>query len=198
MYRFSISWSRVIPGGRYTGEESVNPKGIEYYNKLIDALILAGIEPMATIYHWDLPQPLMELGGWMNAELVQHFADYSRVVYDKFGDRVKEWITFNEPWVVCVEGYLVGTMAPGLKYPKEAPYQCGHTILKAHAESYRLYEREFKTTQRGRVGITIDSGYFEPEDPNNSTHREAAERAQQFKVRHQKQFNCNCIMHLCI
>jgi len=136
---------------------------------------------MVTLYHWDLPQPLMDIGGWPNEELIQHFTDYARLLYATFGDRVKYWITFNEAFVVCHLGYATGAHAPGITDPAEQPYKCAHTVLKSHAMAYHTYQKEFKATQNGQVGITIDSGWYEP----NSTSVEdveAAERAIQFKV----------------
>lgn len=114
-----------------------------------------------TLYHWDLPQKLQDVGGWPNETVVEHFENYARIAYENFGDRVKQWITFNEAFVVCVSGYGVGVHAPGIK-SAEAPYQCAHNVLKSHAKAYRLYEREFKQRQGGICGITIDSGWYEP------------------------------------
>lgn len=178
-YRFSLSWSRILPRGTL---DVINQAGIDYYNNLIDLLIENGITPMITLYHWDLPLPLQEqYGGWPSDELVEHFANYARLVFGIFGDRVKSWITFNEAWVVCMQGYAYGVMAPGIREPAEAPYKCAHTILKSHARAYRIYEAEYKASQGGKVGITLDSGWYEPADPENPAHVEAAERAVQFK-----------------
>lgn len=92
MYRFSVSWSRVLPTGKYLGPDSVNQAGLDYYNNLINALIENGIEPMITIFHWDTPQPLEEeYGGWRNEEIVDHFVDYARLLFENFGDGVKNW-----------------------------------------------------------------------------------------------------------
>jgi lactase-phlorizin hydrolase len=176
-YRFSISWSRVLPRGTI---EVINQAGLDYYNNLINELIANDIIPMVTLYHWDLPQPLQDIGGWPNEELIQHFTDYSRLLYRTFGDRVKYWITFNEAFVFCQLGYGYGAHAPGIADPAEQPYQCAHTVLKSHAMAYRIYEREFKATQGGKVGITIDSGWYEPAT-NSSEDIEAAERSIQFK-----------------
>ncbi|CAL8137063.1 unnamed protein product [Orchesella dallaii] len=176
-YRFSISWSRIQPDGT---NRTFNQAGIDYYNNLINALIANGIEPMVTLYHWDLPQALQEVGGWPNETIVQHFENYARVAYSYFGDRVKQWITFNEAYVTCQQGYGDASHAPGIASPIES-YACAHNILKSHALAYRLYEREFKERQQGMCGITIDSEWFEPEDPSNPDHVEAAERAQRFK-----------------
>lgn len=138
---------------------------------------------MITMYHWDLPQGLQDLyGGWLNPTIVDDFESYADLLYRTFGDRVKKWITINEPWVVCVMGYGDAVNAPGVREPATGPYQCGHNIIKAHARAYRLYERTYKATQQGSIGITIDSGWCEPRDRNNPSHVETAERCQQFRV----------------
>src|SRR5581483_1174039 len=108
-YRFSISWSRVLPDG--TGR--VNERGLDFYRRLVDALLAAGIAPVATLYHWDLPAALDDRGGWVNPDVAQRFADYARVCVDALGDRVALWATLNEPWVVADGGYLFGVLAPG-------------------------------------------------------------------------------------
>jgi beta-glucosidase len=136
-----------------------------------------------TIYHWDLPQKLQEnYGGWPNEALVEHFQNYARLLFESFGDRVKYWITFNEPFNTCEVGYGLAVAAPGILGEATQPYLCAHTILKSHAKAYRMYESEFKPAQQGRVGITIDSEFMEPDDPTNPEHVEAAERALRFKV----------------
>lgn len=179
-YRFSISWSRVLPTGSISG--GINEAGIQYYNNVINELLANGIEPFVTIYHWDLPQPLEDVGGWLNDTIVDEFEAYADLLYSRFGDRVKKWITLNEPWVVCVMGYGDGVYAPGIRQAATAPYICSHNSIKAHAKAYRLYESKYKNDQEGVCGITLDSGFYEPNDPNNVTHVEAAERAQQFRV----------------
>ena len=143
-YRFSIAWTRILPKG--TGD--VNPKGIEYYNNLINELIENGITPMVTIYHWDLPQALQDQGGWLNPDIAFWFEEYSRILFREFGDRVKTWITLNEPWVVAIAGHTTGEMAPGMKGPGILEYKVVHNLIRSHAKAYRLYQNEFQS-QRG-------------------------------------------------
>jgi beta-glucosidase/6-phospho-beta-glucosidase/beta-galactosidase len=176
-YRFSLSWSRLLPGG-FTNQ--INPDGVAYYNNLINALITEGIEPMVTLYHWDLPQNLQNLGGWTNPLMALYFENYARVAFYLFGGRVKTWITINEPSSICVGTYEDGDGAPAFVNSSGIGlYLCGRTILLAHAAAYRVYDAEFRKKQGGRVGITIDSIWAEPKT-NNSADVEAATREMQF------------------
>ncbi|HSP55488.1 MAG TPA: GH1 family beta-glucosidase [Dehalococcoidia bacterium] len=109
-YRFSISWPRVFPQGK----GQVNQKGLDYYNRLVDELLANGIKPFPTLYHWDLPQALEDEGGWANREIIGHFTAYAETVMQSLGDRVKDWMVFNEPWVFTFLGYVVGIHAPGV------------------------------------------------------------------------------------
>lgn len=177
-YRFSIAWTRILPLGTM---DVINQAGIDYYNNLIDLLLENDIIPMVTMYHWDLPQALQaNFGGWPNEELIEHYANYARLLFGIYGDRVKYWITFNEPYNTCELGYGVAVAAPGILQEATAPYLCAHTIIKSHARAYRIYESEFKATQNGRVGITINTEWMEPSDPENPEHVAAASRAIQF------------------
>lgn len=130
--RISVSWPRIIPGG--TGK--VNRKGIDFYNRVIDELLRHGLKPFVTLYHWDLPQKMEDIGGWPNRMLADHFRDYVEVVARKFGDRVKHWIVFNEPWVFTVLGYLVGIHAPGRCEPAEA-LKATHVVNVAQGMAIR-------------------------------------------------------------
>ncbi|XP_046643173.1 cytosolic beta-glucosidase-like [Daphnia pulicaria] len=174
-YRFSISWARVLPNG--IGE--VNQPGVDYYKRLIAALKAANIEPMVTLYHWDLPQALEDMGGWLNPSIADWFEEYARLCYTEFGNDVKIWITINEPWVVAYQGYGSGINAPGKYGPGTYTYQSGHNLILAHARAYRLYESEFKPTQQGKAGITLNINWYDPKD-NQTSSQEAAERAMQF------------------
>ncbi len=129
-YRFSFAWPRMFPNGDSIREE----RGFAFYDRLINALLDAGIEPLATLYHWDLPQALQDKGGWTNRDIVSAFADYSTAVVEHFGDRVKKWTPINEPWVVAWLGYGIGIHAPGVTDRKAAFAAAHHTVL-AHAAS---------------------------------------------------------------
>jgi beta-glucosidase/6-phospho-beta-glucosidase/beta-galactosidase len=148
-YRFSISWSRVIPGG--VAGSPVNQLGLDYYRNLVQELVDNGIEPMVTMFHWDLPEALQELGGWPNPELEDHFVYYARTLYKELGDLVKHWMTFNEPKQTCLGGYGDGDKAPGYTSSGVADYQCTHILLKTHAKAYHIYDEEFRAEQQGNA-----------------------------------------------
>ncbi|KAJ3649797.1 hypothetical protein Zmor_021518 [Zophobas morio] len=175
-YRLSLSWSRILPTG-YTNQ--INEAGVEYYKNLFSALKENGIEPFVTLYHWDLPEPLQEIGGWPNPLLADIFADYARTVFSLFGDDVKNWMTFNEPKQTCLAGYGVGTLAPSISSSGIGDYQCAHTLIKAHAKAYHIYDEEFRPTQNGRVSIVVDTTWYEPASDSDED-KEAAERKIQF------------------
>lgn len=173
-YRFSISWSRILPQGFV---HKINTEGVRFYNELIDELLSNGIEPMITLYHFDLPQKLQEIGGWTNPHLVDYFADYAKIAFEKFGDRVKYWITINE----ACPGYGDENIPPALNLAGVADYMCLRVSLLAHAKAYRLYQNEFKEKQNGSIGITISGHWFEPAS-DTLEDRQAAERARVFNV----------------
>lgn len=177
-YRFSLSWSRLLPTGF---ADKVNPAGVTYYNNLIDEMLKYNIEPMITLYHWDLPQRLQDLGGWANPMITDWFADYARVAFENFGDRAKMWITMNEPREVCYQGYGLNSMAPRLDFPGVGEYLCAKNLLVAHAKAYHIYNNEFKPRQNGEIGITISAGWFEA-DSDSAADILAAEEANQFEV----------------
>ena len=171
-YRFSIAWPRIQPGGR----GAPNPEGIAYYNKLIDLLLANGITPFVTLYHWDLPLDLqMAHDGWLNREIVDDFTAYATLCFDAFGDRVKQWITLNEPWCCAVLGHGLGVFPPGRTDPDE-PYLAAHHMLLAHAGAVRAFRERGSD---GVIGITNNCDWREPltQKPED---REAAERAVEF------------------
>jgi beta-glucosidase len=172
-YRFSTSWSRVMPRGRGT----INAAGLDFYDRLVDALLANGIEPMVTLYHWDLPAALDDLGGWLNPEVAKWFADYASVMFRKLDGRVKMWATLNEPWVVTDGGYLYGALAPGHRSRFEAPI-ASHNLLRSHAEAVKAYRAE----GRHRIGIVVN---LEPKYPasDNPEDRAATERADAYMNR---------------
>lgn len=178
-YRFSLSWARILPDGK---AESVNKKGIEYYNRLIDALLSAGVQPYVTLYHWDHPQALEDAGGWRNPQMADNFNDYARTCFEAFGDRVKFWLTFNEPSVTCWLGHGIGEHAPGIKDPLSSPFQAGHTIIRAHSKAFHTYDKEFRSKQNGKVGITLNVWWSEPKDWLNPDDVEASERLMEFRL----------------
>ncbi|KAG6455709.1 hypothetical protein O3G_MSEX009381, partial [Manduca sexta] len=177
-YRFSISWPRVLPTGF---DNEINIKGLKYYENLIDELLKYDIQPMVTLYHFDLPQRLQELGGWANPEIINWFVDYAKVVFDKLGPKVKYWITINQPNSICIDGYGESMMAPAVDSKGVGEYLCIKNVLLAHAKVYRLYESQYKTKHKGSVGISLAVNWIDP--LNNSTENsEAAKKAREFTV----------------
>ncbi|MDL2353907.1 MAG: GH1 family beta-glucosidase [Pseudomonadota bacterium] len=152
-YRFSVSWSRVMPLGR----GAVNQKGLDFYDKLVDELLANGITPLVTLFHWDLPVALDDQGGWLNRDIADWFADYSRVMFRKLDDRVQSWATLNEPWVVSDQGYLHGALAPGHRNKYEAPI-AAHNLLRAHGAAVKVYREEGKH----QIGLVVN---LEPKYP---------------------------------
>ena len=166
-YRFSVSWPRVLPEvpGR------VNEKGLRFYRNLAEALCDAGIKPAVTLYHWDLPQALQEKGGWGNREVVDHFEEYARVMFEALGDLAPLWITHNEPQVSAFRGHAAGVHAPGIKDMKQA-VQVSHHMLLSHGRAVRAY-RELGCA--GSIGITLNLYRVFPATDAKED-REAAER----------------------
>lgn len=178
-YRFSISWARVLPDGIAS---NVNEKGIDYYRRLMTELLNNGIQPVVTIFHWDLPQPLQEMGGWTNPLMADFFEDYARVLFTHLGDLVKWWITFNEPGHVA-RAYIVNFIVlPFYELIKQgANYIATDTILKAHARVYHMYDKEFRSCQGGKVGIALHTFWYEPRNDTKQDH-EASTVALQFDL----------------
>ncbi|KAH7068348.1 glycoside hydrolase superfamily [Paraphoma chrysanthemicola] len=186
-YRFSISWSRMIPlGGR---EDPINEKGIDFYNHLIDGLLTEGIQPVATLYHWDLPLELQKrYGGMLNtAEFQADFVSYARLCFSRFGDRVKQWTTFNEPYIISVYGFHSGILAPGHSTTtgndsRTEPFRVGHSIVLSHAATVKAYTMEYQPTQAGSISIVMNGDYYEPYDTNSTADRAAAQRRMEFYI----------------
>jgi len=172
-YRFSINWGRVLPAG--TGP--VNSRGLDFYERLVDELLASGIQPMATLYHWDLPASLDDRGGWLNPDVAQWFDDYSRTMFRRLDDRVRLWATLNEPWVVADGGYLHGVLAPGHRSAYEAP-RASHNLLRAHAASVAAYRAE----GRNQIGLVVN---LEPKYAASSSAEDvaAAQRADAYMNR---------------
>ena len=161
-YRFSIAWPRVLPEG--TG--SVNARGLDFYDRLVDTLLAHNITPLVTLYHWDLPLALNERGGWLNRDTALAFADYAEVVARRLGDRVDWWLTHNEPWCAAFLGYGIGVHAPGIR-DMRAAFLAGHHLLLSHGLALpRLRAHTSKTAQ---LGITLNLGPIYPEDNRPET-----------------------------
>ena len=170
-YRFSISWSRIMPEGK----GKINEDGVAFYSNLIDELLKNDITPWVTLYHWDLPLALeMENDGWLNPAIANYFEEFAKVCFERFGNRVKNWITLNEPWVVAILGYGQGVFAPG-RISNSEPYLAAHHLILAHAKAFKLYKTSFKH-QKGSIGITNNCDWREPLT-NKPADIEAAERA---------------------
>jgi beta-glucosidase len=147
-YRFSIAWPRIVPAGR----GAINPAGLDFYSRLVDGLLESGIEPYATLYHWDLPQPLQDQGGWTNRATAEAFAGYADAVSRKLGDRVRQWITHNEPWCASMLGYQTGRHAPGLTDWPSA-LAASHHLLLSHGLAVPILRANSPAAQ---VGITLN------------------------------------------
>uniref|UniRef100_A0A3B4A4Y9 Uncharacterized protein n=1 Tax=Periophthalmus magnuspinnatus TaxID=409849 RepID=A0A3B4A4Y9_9GOBI len=162
-YRLSISWARLLPDGT---RQRVNQKGVQYYNKVIDDLLAAHVSPMVTLYHFDLPQALQDQGGWKSPNIASLFNSYAQFCFEAFGDRVKLWITINEPYVCAKLGHEDGIHAPGLTEPGIAAYLVGHNMLRAHALAWHSYDKIFRPKQNGLVSLALNSDWLEPLDPD--------------------------------
>jgi beta-glucosidase len=174
-YRFSIAWPRIYP----QGDGPLNPAGLDFYDRLVDNLLAAGITPFVTLYHWDLPQALQDRGGWANRETVEHYRRYVDTVSQRLGDRVRHWITHNEPWVVAAVGNLYGRHAPGLKDLKTA-MRVGHHLLLSHGVTVPVLRTN--SAAGTQVGITLNLDHIYPAS-ESPTDRAAANRADIFANR---------------
>ncbi len=161
-YRFSIAWPRIIPGGRGL----VNPLGLDFYSRLVDALLEAGIQPFATLFHWDLPQALQDEGGWPSRATAEAFTEYADVVTRALGDRVKDWITHNEPWCTSMLSHQIGLHAPGLKDWGLA-LAASHHVLLSHGLAVPVIRQN---SAGARVGITLNLSPVVPASPSPADH----------------------------
>ncbi|KAM1531223.1 hypothetical protein ACFX1T_020249 [Malus domestica] len=187
-YRFSISWSRLLPNGTLSG--GVNKEGLNYYKNLLNELQANGIKPFVTLFHWDFPQALEdEYLGFLSPNSVSDFRDFADLCFKEFGDKIKHWITLNEPQTYSVQGYTVGAFAPGRcsnhTKCKEGgnsatePYLSAHHQLLAHAAAVNVYRDKYQATQKGVIGITLNSGWSVPFS-NSTEDKDAAVRALDF------------------
>ncbi|MEJ6123020.1 glycoside hydrolase family 1 protein [Vibrio sp. 2-Bac 85] len=174
-YRFSISWARIFPQG--TGE--VNQKGIDFYNNIIDECLKYGIVPFVTLYHWDLPLPLEKKGAWLNRETGEAYLEFAKLCFEAFGDRVKNFITFNETFVFCNLGYLSGAHPPGIQNDPKKYFQAIHNVFYTHAQTVIAYK---KLNQFGEIGLShVFSPAFSVDDSEENL----------FATEHANQFNLN-------
>ena len=147
-YGFTVAWTRILPDGY----GAVNQKGLDYYSQLVDEMLNAGIQPKATLFHWDLPQALQDKGGWPRRDVTDYFAEYARIVFDLLADRVKIWATHNEPWVASFLGYALGFHAPGLNDYSQA-YQAAHHLLLSHGKVVQLFRQG---GYDGQIGLVLN------------------------------------------
>lgn len=170
-YRFSISWSRILPEG--CGK--INEKGIKFYSDLVDELIKAGITPLITLYHWDLPYSLYEKGGWKNPDIVRWFSDYVRVVVEALSDRVEYWITINEPQMFVGLGYLIGAHAPFEKNDPGQLIAVSHNVLKAHGAAVKTIRQYAKRIPK--IGMAPTGDVYLPRDLSPESIEAAREKS---------------------
>ncbi len=169
VFRFSIAWTRILP----YGTEHVNQRGIDFYNKVIDACLAKGLQPWVTLYHWDLPQILEDKGGWTNRDVIEWFSNYVEVCAESFGDRVKNWMVFNEPMAFTGLGYLGGMHAPG-KRGMSKFLKSVHYVSMCQAEGGRILRR---LVPKANIGTTFSCTAVEPKDPAKKRHVIAARKA---------------------
>ncbi|MBI4940314.1 MAG: family 1 glycosylhydrolase, partial [Actinobacteria bacterium] len=168
-YRFSIAWPRIVP----TGSGAVNQAGLDFYSRLVDTLLAKGIRPIATLYHWDLPQPLEDAGGWPARDTAYRFAEYAQVLAGALGDRVHTWTTLNEPWCTAYLGYGSGVHAPGRREPAAALAAAPHLNL-GHGLAVQAIRGVLGDA--ARCAVTLNLHEVRPADPTNPADVEAAAR----------------------
>ena len=147
-YRMSIAWPRVFPEGK----GRINQAGLDFYSRLIDTVLENGIAPNVTLYHWDLPAALDDLGGWLNPDIASWFGDYASTMFDKLADRVPRWSTLNEPFIVSDLGYLLGILAPGHRNLYEVP-RVSHNLLRAHATGVQAFRA--RNAAKSQIGLAV-------------------------------------------
>ncbi|KAK7922769.1 hypothetical protein WMY93_009671 [Mugilogobius chulae] len=166
-YSFSFSWPRIFPNGN--AQSKPNLAGVRYYNRLIDKLLENKIDPIVTLYHWDLPQVLQEQhGGWRNETLIELFENYASFCFEMFGDRVKYWLTMHNPYLVAVQGYGTGLHAPGETGGDISSLKVAHNMIKAHARTWHKYNTYFRPHQKGKVSIVLGSHWVEPQSATHA------------------------------
>lgn len=178
-YRFSISWSRVLPHGT---TDHVNQLGVDYYNNLIDELKKNNIEPLVTLYHWDLPDVFRSIGGWTNRSMVDYFDNYAQFCFDKFGSKVKYWITLNEPAIVMLRHpfYMFGYISNKTKL-STLRYRTAYNQILGHAKAYQTYKENFYAKQGGNIMLALSSGWAVPKT-DSIQDMAAADRYMQFHL----------------
>ena len=177
-YRLSFAWPRILPDGK-----TINEDGIEHYQKIISTLLQYNIEPFVTLYHWDLPQSVYieTNGGWINESIIDYYIQYVDTVFTYFSGSVKKWLTFNEPWTFCIEGYDGGQHAPGrcttnkntqqncpIGNSSIEPYLCTHNVLLSHSAAVKLFRQKGYNKQGGQIGITLNIDWAEPASSKQS------------------------------
>lgn len=195
-FRMSFSWSRILPNG--TTDKGINGLGLAFYNYVIDELLAAGITPWVTLHHWDTPSALhnkSSTGSFLSKDIVDKFDNYADLCFAAFGDRVKHWITLNEPWTYSINGYLAGgVFAPGRcsdEVPKcvenggggnnaTEPYTVSHNLILSHAKAVDTYRKKYQKAQGGVIGLTTNTDFAVTLDPNNSSDQAASNRSLAF------------------
>ncbi|KAG1701078.1 hypothetical protein DVH05_011318 [Phytophthora capsici] len=187
-FRFSISWSRAMNWDAALHGMRPNPEGIAFYHSLIDELNSNGIEPILTLYHWDLPLELhTELSpqGWLNSDIIQHYAEFATLMFHEYGSKVNLWTTFNEPLSFTTAGYATGREAPGFTGSPTQVYAATHNVLLSHAravQQFRKLKHSHVINKQARIAIVLNADYAYPLDASNPADVEAASRKMEFDV----------------
>jgi len=164
-YRFSLSWPRIQPDGR----GAPNQRGLDFYRRLVDRLVERGVDPVATLFHWDLPQALQDDGGWQNREIGERFAEFAAIVYEALGDQVARWITHNEPWCTAALGHRIGIHAPGIR-DAAAEFRVAHHVLRSHGLAVEAYRASGLAAP---IGIALNLYPTYPHDETDADRRAA-------------------------